>query len=108
MFKKSLRLPANIRIANTTSVATPLFILRATKNQLAHNRYGLVVSKKVDKRAVFRNRARRQISSQLEALHNVMQQGNDVLFLVRQDIVGKKTEDVLDSLTYALKKAHLL
>ena len=40
---------------------TPFFVVKKEENGLDHNRYAVVISKKLEKKAVRRNRKRRQI-----------------------------------------------
>lgn len=88
MFAKKFRLSSNKKIFALKTIPTPLFILRIAKNNLFYNRYGFVVSKKVDKRAVVRNRLRRQFRSLLEKKNLQLPQGYDFLFSLKKQIAG--------------------
>lgn len=55
----------------------PLFLISIVSNDLAHNRYGVVVGKRVGN-AVVRNRIRRLIRESLRLLHPSIRIGYDI------------------------------
>ena len=57
-------------------------------NNLPHNRYGFVTSKRVGK-AVARNRVRRLLREALRSLHPQLRHGYDVVVVARPAIVGQ-------------------
>ncbi len=68
MLKRALRIGKKSTRAFAFSKVTPYFTLRCSKNMLRHPRFSFVVSKKVDKRSVVRNRERRRMSSCIEQI----------------------------------------
>jgi len=76
-FKKGL--PKNI-------TGSPFFVLRYQENGLAHFRYAVVVSKKVDARAVGRNRLRRRVTALLEK-ENPKNPPRDLVFFLKKAII---------------------
>lgn len=104
MLAKPYRLHARIRLKNAIPLKAPHFLLLIEKNSLGHNRYGFVVSKKVDKKAVVRNRLRRQLSACVEKQHAFLKPGFDILFLLKKEAVGKKTTDLCSIFTDLLRK----
>lgn len=107
MFAKKFRLSSNRKIFALKTIPTPLFILRIAKNNLFYNRYGFVVSKKVDKRAVVRNRLRRQFRSLLEEKNLQLPQGFDFLFSLRKEIALQKRSEMEKQLSDVLRKLNL-
>lgn len=107
MFAKQFRLPSRAFSQNTFSQVTPFFILRFTPNNIDHNRYGFVVSKKIDKRAIVRNKTKRKIRSVIESLHKNLHQGYDMLFIIKKPLRkdSKMLEEVLKNVFH---KEHLL
>ena len=76
-FKKGL--PKNI-------VGSPFFTLRYQENDLEHFRYAVVVSKKIDARAVGRNRLRRRFTAILEK-ENPKKPARDMVFFLKKEIL---------------------
>lgn len=59
MLPRANRLPRTVRLGRTEKFSTPLFICKWTFTKNNTSRFAVVVSKKVDKRAVVRNSVRR-------------------------------------------------
>jgi ribonuclease P protein component len=57
------------------------FVLKFAKNGLDYNRFGFIVSQKVSKKAVIRNKIRRRLSEILKIYTNDMEQGIDLVFI---------------------------
>lgn len=68
------------------------------------NRYGIVVSKKVDKRAVIRNKIKRIFREALIELSKTMSSGHDILLITKKEVLDKTKEEVLILLKSALEK----
>lgn len=84
MFEKKYRLGEVRNFKAAHAFSCQFFTLRVIKNNLLYNRYGFVVSKKIDKRATVRNRLRRRMSSCIENLVNKMKKGYDMMFIIKQ------------------------
>lgn len=96
MLRRENRLIKGVRFNNSYSFSTPQFVLKIKKNDVFLNRFGIVVSKKIDKRAVVRNKIKRVFKTALTALNKKMIEGYDMLFIIRPGILGKtKDETVL-------------
>ncbi|MBF8250160.1 MAG: Ribonuclease protein component [Candidatus Levybacteria bacterium] len=108
MFKRENRLVPGIGFSNSYIFSTPQFILKEKKNGLTINRFGIVVSKKIDKRAVGRNKIKRFFRTELMNLGKKMDAGHDILVIVRQGILGKTKEENLLTLKNALGKAGII
>lgn len=61
----------------------PFFTLRITYNNLTQNKYVFVISKRVDKRAVARNRIRRVMKACIKNLNKDLIKGYDMIFIIR-------------------------
>lgn len=85
MFKRQNRLPGG-RFYGSSFFSAPLFILKVKENNLGLNRFGIVVSKKIDKRSVVRNRIKRLLREILVNLNSKITPGHDMLFIVRKGI----------------------
>lgn len=102
MLPKSNRLPHSVSFSNAKSVVTPYFRILMKGNELPYNRFGFVVSKKIDKRATVRNRLRRILQN---AVANLAKNGNkDLLFIVKQSFINEKSSDIVSLIQSTLAK----
>ncbi|MBU1119294.1 ribonuclease P protein component [Patescibacteria group bacterium] len=81
--------------------------LKCAPNQQSASRFTFLVGTKISKKAVERNRVKRQLREITRGLLPNIVNGFDVLVFVRQDIIGKKYEDLAQTLTILLKQAGL-
>ena len=105
MFAKKFRLPSSSSTSSFQVVHTPFFVLKYSSNNLENNRYGFISSKKIDKRAVYRNKVKRQIRGMLENLHTSLAQGYDLLFLLKPSLKEVSQDQLQDVLQSTLKRA---
>jgi ribonuclease P protein component len=82
--------------------------LKVRPNGLAVTRFAVVVGTKVSKRAVVRNRLRRQIREAIRLRLGTIKPGFDVMVLVRKEAIGKTFQDLERHVTDGLKKAKIL
>lgn len=85
--------------------ANRLLVLRALPNQLDHNRYGFVTSKRLGN-AVVRNRVRRRLREGLRSLP--IRHGWDVVVSVRQAAARADFHELKRAVTDLLAKSSLL
>jgi ribonuclease P protein component len=107
MFKRENRLVTGVKFNNSCLFIVPQFILKEKKNNLDLNRFGIVVSKKIDKRAVGRNKIKRFFRNQLSKLEAKMSQGHDILLIIRSGVAGKTNDENVLTLKQVLTKANL-
>lgn len=79
-------------------------MLKAVENNLPFSRFGFVVSKKVSKKAVERNRAKRLMSESIRLSQEEIKSGFDIIFVSRAGIVGKNFEEIKESIKKLLKR----
>lgn len=84
------------------------FSLRYDTNQLNHPRLAVVVSTKVSKSAVVRNRLRRRFYAQLREIIPELTPDHDVVVLVRHQAIDQSSQDIGLDLRKALTHANLL
>lgn len=104
MLPKVFRISKAALARNTrpaTHVTTPHFVLRIKKNELTHPRVSVVVSKKVDKRAVGRNFLRRQAYTAISPLLPSLS-GYDIVISVKKTGETLSVGAVQQELTPAL------
>ncbi len=63
---------------------TDTFVLKGRRNNLSLNRFGFIVSKRIDKRAVVRNRTHRAYRQCVENIQPISPGGYDMLFVARK------------------------
>ncbi len=81
---------------------------RGPFGETGNSRMAVVVSTKVFKSAVDRNRAKRLVRESIRHLKGRIKPGYDLVFLVQSEIVGKKQPEVEKEVEFLLGKAELL
>ena len=104
MFKKGLRLPKSTKFTKENQISSSFFLIQIAENGTDFNRFGVIVSKKIDKRATVRNRIKRQIRHCVEENKNDLPIGRDILILVRNDIKNKETKEICKSIAEIFRK----
>jgi len=88
---------------NGQNTKAPFLVLKTSKNKLTVNRFGFVVSQKVSKNAVVRNKVRRRlgnITSHLEGL----KKGSDFVFIALPGIQKKEFLEIKNIVLALIKK----
>ncbi|MDP3987614.1 MAG: ribonuclease P protein component [Candidatus Levybacteria bacterium] len=106
MLKTKYRLSFRKKIDFTHTKNFPFFALKTASNKLLYSRFGFVVSKKVEKRAVVRNRIKRIFRKCLEDNLEEIKKGLDVLFIIKKNI--EKEENLCFIIKNILKKEKLI
>lgn len=104
MFKTGQRLHARTRLSNPKIEHTPFFSVRVAKNGKEVSRFGFVVSKKVDKRAVERNRVRRLLATCIQEIEATLPTGLDALFFLKAGIKDATKESIKTAIRTTLGK----
>ena len=84
---------------------TPLFVIRYEQNDDKLH-CAVVVGKKVDKRAVVRNRIKRKFNETLRELLS-LELKYDLVFFVKKQILESEAENTKNMLTKALKEINI-
>ncbi|MCL5439139.1 MAG: ribonuclease P protein component [Patescibacteria group bacterium] len=108
MLKKKYRLSASLSLKQARIIDSPLFRLRFLKNDLPFNRFGFVVSKKVDKRAVARNKVKRILQKSIQEIFEKINTGYDILFLAKPVLKESSFDLVRESIINIFKINNLL
>ena len=112
MLKKEFRLRKQKDFENVFNrgvyFSEKFLILKAVENNLPFSRFGFVVSKKISKKAVERNRVKRLMSESIRLSQEEIKPGFDVVFVSRSGIVGESLEEVKEPMENLLKKLGLL
>lgn len=86
----------------------PLFgvtVVRKSKNETS--RFGFVISKKVDKKAVNRNRVRRAMSEAVRRNVKYVEYGYDMIFLAKKTMMRESTESIMKEVQKWIRETKL-
>lgn len=84
----------------------PFLTLAAASNNLDHNRYGFVTSRRLGS-AVVRNRVRRLLREITRQATAQLQPGFDIVLITRNEIVDQPYNKVNEALDQLFKRANL-
>ncbi|GAB4574980.1 MAG: ribonuclease P protein component [Anaerolineae bacterium] len=88
-------------------VAHPLLVMVVAPNQCAHNRYGVIASRRLGN-AVARNRAKRRIREAIRHWHPHIPPGHDLLFIARHPVLTCAYPALVDAIGILLRRANLV
>jgi ribonuclease P protein component len=90
-------------LRNKKSLIGKLIFLKFIKNHLNNSRFGFVVSLKISKRAVIRNKIKRQLREIVrENLLNI-KSGFDIVIIAKPEIVDKNYQNIKNDLENLFK-----
>ena len=84
------------------------FVMYFLKNRSPVNRLGIIVSKKISKKAVVRNKIRRQIKEAYRLNEEKISHGYDVILIAREVIKTTDYHKIEKSLLHLFYKKNLL
>ncbi len=84
------------------------FVMYFIKNRSADNRLGIIVSKKISKKAVVRNKIRRRIKEAYRLNEDKIASGYDVILIARESIKTTDYRTIEKSLLHLFYKKNLL
>lgn len=108
MLKRKNRLPKEVRVKGGNRFSSKFFLIVTIRNGEGFSRFGFVVSKKIDKRASFRNRIKRQLRFCIEKNLDKITEGVDMLFIAKKEIVGANTKEISSCMEGLFKKEGFL
>ena len=82
-------------------------LIKCLPNDLAYTRFGILVSTKVSKKAVVRNKIKRQIRAILALQLPFLKSGKDVVFVVFPLILAKEIEEIKKIIVTGFDKLNL-
>ncbi|MBU0546827.1 MAG: ribonuclease P protein component [Patescibacteria group bacterium] len=112
MLNKSHRLKKNNDIVKVLKEGKKFIesflIIKTLPNNLEETRFAFIISKKFSKKAVVRNRIRRQISEGIKDNLETIKKGIDVVILSIPGVQERDTEEVRKTVKKLLDKANLI
>jgi ribonuclease P protein component len=108
MLKKQNRLGRITRRKEDKLFTFPLFNLRISDNGEKTTRFAFIVSKKIDKRAVVRNKTKRILRSAVEQLIEKLNGGKNFVIVAKKALETKQREEALKDLQEVTKKTGIL
>lgn len=72
------------------------------------SRFGFIVSTKISKKAAERNKIKRLLRESIKTFLSEIKPGNDILFLVKKDILNKSFEEISKETKEVLKRANVI
>ncbi len=112
MLKKYLRLAKQKDFENVFEkgryFSEDLLSLKAARNDFDYSRFGFIVSNKISKKAVARNRIKRLLRESVRLLYKNIKPGFDGVFISKNKAVGKSFEEMGLCVEKLLKKSGLL
>jgi ribonuclease P protein component len=84
------------------------FILRFAKNNLEFSRFGFIVSQKVSKKAVVRNKVRRRVSAIIKNSFESIKPGQDIIFIALFGADKKNFSEVKEEVLEILNTSKLI
>ena len=93
---------------NSKSFKNNLFIFKVAKNNLDISRFGFVVSKKVSKKAVVRNKIKRRLVDAIKGEIKKIKTGIDIILITLPGIEKKEFSEIKETVREVLNKAGLI
>ena len=90
------------------TTAGKLIFLKALKNNLNISRFGFVISVKISKKAVTRNKIKRQLREIIKRNLPNIKTGIDIVIISRPEIIAKKYQETKEEVEGLFFKAKLL
>lgn len=85
-----------------------LFILKSTKNDLGLIRLGFVVSQKISKKSVVRNKVRRRLAEAVKNEFKNIKLGTDLVLIALPGIEKKEFSELKEAVKNSLVKSRLI
>lgn len=86
MLRKTYRL-SSVGLKGPRMVKSNLIDVKTAESNLNYPRFGFVISKKLDKRAVARNTIKRKLSASIEGIFDRIKGGRDFVFYPKREIL---------------------
>ncbi len=105
--RKKKDFEAVLKNKQSQALAVSFLGVRFLENNLSKIRVGFVVSKKVSKKAVFRNKIKRQLREIVRPKIKNFQQGVDLIIFAKPEILGKDFAEIKKVVDIIFQKAGI-
>ena len=85
MLKKANRLSQGKKLTDTKTLNTRFAVIKISNGNDVDSKFGFIVSKKIDQRAVVRNKIKRRIRSAVEKLLPEIKTKREFLFILKRE-----------------------
>lgn len=85
-----------------------ILFLKKIKNNLNYSRIGFIVSQKISKKAVIRNKIKRRLREIIRLNLPIIKEGYDFIFFTKKGIENKKFSELKEIIKKLLQKARLI
>lgn len=83
-------------------------VLKVIKNNLLRTRVGLIVGKKVSKKATLRNKIKRRLKALIMAKISEIEKGFDIILIAKPGLEHKDFWEIAEILNTLLKRAKII
>lgn len=108
MLRKENRLSRITKNKKGKEFENPLFKLRVFEAESSNPRFAFVVSKKISKSAVVRNRTKRVLRKAVEELLEIIKSTKDTIVIAKKELAFDQKEEAKNNLINAFKQAKIL
>ena len=108
MLKKQNRLGKTIKKTKGVTFTSPLLNLKISDNEEHVSRFRFVISKKISKKAVVRNRIKRILSKIIEEDLEKIKKGKNIIFILKKEIKQEEKEEIKKAIKAILARANVL
>jgi ribonuclease P protein component len=108
MLKKFQRLSKVINFKKAKTISSPFLTIKFFENGEDVTKFAFVISKKIDKRAVIRNKLKRILSKQVEEILEKIKTGQSIVIITKPGVLEKDSKELGLILKELLDKADLL
>ena len=112
MLKKELRIRKQKDFENIYSkgvyYSEGFLAVKFIENKKLFSRFGFIVSKKISKKAVERNRIKRILRESIRLSKNQIKEGYDIIFITRNGIESRAYREISNTVEKLLMKSGLL
>lgn len=108
--KNRIRLANDFKdiLKNGESFFCKNFYIKTKNNTLDNSRFGIIVSSKVSKKAVERNRLKRIIREIIKENLKDIKNKQDIVIILNNSIVNKKREDIFNDFLEGFQRLKLI
>lgn len=112
MLEKKLRITKNADFKRIYQkgkfFSNEFFLVKLHPNRFPNNRFAVIVNKKISKKAVIRNKIKRQIREIIRINQGQLKTGFDIIVIVKKDLTRESYKNIEQNLLHLFKRAGLL